>query len=68
MSKVLEYSEYRHFKAVIEKAKKACKNSNYEIENHFEDILDMVEIGSGAKRAVPSRFKNVISKRKSTRE
>ena len=54
MSKVLEYSEYRHFKAVIEKAKKACKNSNYKIEDHFENILEMVAIGSGAKRKTDS--------------
>lgn len=50
LSKALEYSEYRHFLPVIEKAKAACKNSGNEIQNHFEEILDMVEIGSGAKR------------------
>ena len=27
LSKILEYSEYRHFKPVIEKAKMACVNS-----------------------------------------
>jgi len=27
MSKILKYSEYRHFKPVIEKAKESCKNS-----------------------------------------
>ena len=50
MAKVLEYSEYRHFKQVVEKAKEACANSLYKVEDHFEDILDMVTIGSGAKR------------------
>jgi DNA-damage-inducible protein D len=50
LAKVLEYSEYRHFKPVLEKAKKACFNSGYKVENHFEDVLDMVEIGSGAIR------------------
>lgn len=52
--KVLEYTEYRHFLPVIEKAKIACKNSGQSIENHFEDILEMVEIGSGAGRSVDS--------------
>ncbi|MEX1013498.1 MAG: DNA damage-inducible protein D [Waddliaceae bacterium] len=52
LSKALEYSEYRHFLPVIEKAKASCKNSGNEIQNHFEDILDMVEIGSGAKRSL----------------
>lgn len=27
LGKILEYSEYRHFKPVIEKAKEACVNS-----------------------------------------
>lgn len=52
--KVIEYTEYRHFLPVIEKAKIACKNSGQSIENHFEDILEMVEIGSGAGRSVDS--------------
>ena len=48
--KVLEYTEHRHFLPVIEKAKVACANSGQEIHNHFEDILEMVAIGSGAER------------------
>jgi DNA-damage-inducible protein D len=42
LSKILEYSEYRHFLPVIERAKEACKNSGQEIKNHFEDYLEMV--------------------------
>ena len=52
--KILEYTEYRHFLPVIEKAKIACENSGQRIENNFEDILEMVEIGSGAERPVES--------------
>ncbi|HLG38952.1 MAG TPA: DNA damage-inducible protein D, partial [Chitinophagaceae bacterium] len=52
LSKVLEYSEYRHFKPVIEKAKEACKNSGYPVADHFEDVLGMVSIGSGAEREI----------------
>ena len=52
LAKVLEYSEYRHFLPVIDKAKEACKNSGNTIEDHFEDVLEMVEIGSGAKRQI----------------
>ncbi len=50
MAKVLEYSEYRHFLPVIERAKEACKNSAQNVQDHFEDILEMIEIGKGAKR------------------
>jgi len=54
LGKILEYSEYRHFLPVIDKAKIACKNSGQPIENHFEDILVMVSIGSGAERQIDS--------------
>ena len=54
MAKILEYSEYRHFLPVIEKAKEACANSNNNPLDHFEDILEMVSIGSGAERSLKS--------------
>ena len=50
LARILEYSEYRHFKSVIDKAKEACKNSGQRIDDHFEEVLDMVNIGSGASR------------------
>ncbi len=50
LSRILEYSEFRHFKPVIERAKEACKNSGIMVVDHFEDILAMVPIGSGAER------------------
>ncbi len=52
LSSVLEYSEFRHFKPVIERAKEACKNSSNKVSDHFEDILDMIELGKGAKREI----------------
>ena len=52
LAKVLEYSEYRHFQPVIERAKESCRNSGHPVEDHFEDVLDMVDIGSGAKRQI----------------
>ncbi len=52
LSKILVYSEYRHFLPVINKARESCINSNHEASDHFEDILEMVDIGSGAKRKI----------------
>jgi DNA-damage-inducible protein D len=49
---VLGYSDYRNFDQVIDKARIACFNSGQRIDDHFGDITDMVEIGSGAKRSV----------------
>lgn len=54
LAKVLDYAEYRNFQPVIEKAKKSCKNSGHSVEDHFVDMHEMVDIGSGAKREIPS--------------
>lgn len=59
LSKLLEYSEYRHFTPVLERAKEACLHSGHSIDDHFEDVLDMVNIGSGAQR----KLKDVILSR-----
>ncbi len=52
LADVLEYTQYRNFEAVIEKAKLACFNSGHRIEDHFADVSKMVEIGSGAIREI----------------
>jgi len=54
LSKILEYSEFRHFQPVIERAKDACLNSNQPINDHFEDYLEEIEHGKGAKKDYPS--------------
>ena len=54
LAKVLEYSDFRNFISVIEKAKEACENSGHEIENHLVDFTEMVPIGSGAEREFAS--------------
>lgn len=46
----LQYSEWRRFEGVIEKAKDACKNSNINVLDHFVGADKMVKIGSGAVR------------------
>lgn len=50
LSKVLEYSEFRHFLPVIERAKDACTNSGHELADHFEDYLEEIVHGKGAKQ------------------
>lgn len=52
LSSLLDYSRYRDFLPVIEKAKNTLNNLDENIEDHMEDMLHMVEIGSGAKREV----------------
>ena len=52
LMKILEYSEYRFFLPVIKKAMNSCKESNYNISDHFVHVHDMIKIGKGAKRKV----------------
>jgi len=54
MAKVLEYSEYRHFVPVVDKARVACKISGHNVNDHFEEYLDMIEIGKGGLREIES--------------
>jgi DNA-damage-inducible protein D len=51
-SDILGYGDYRNFEGVIEKARMACFNSGYRIEDHFVDVTDMIEIGKGGQRPV----------------
>ena len=49
---VLEYVQWRRFSDAIERAKLACKNSGFAVEDHFADVGKMVDIGSGAERQI----------------
>ena len=52
LQSVLEYTQWRRFFDTIERAKLACANSGYDVDDHFADVGKMVEIGSGAQREV----------------
>lgn len=45
----LEYTEWRNFSKVIEKAKTACDNSDNTISDHFVDVNKIVEAGAASK-------------------
>lgn len=52
LAKILDYTDFRNFLSVIEKAKEACLNSKQQIEDHFVEFNEMVSIGSGAERGL----------------
>ena len=54
LSKRLGYVDFRNFLKVIEKAKKACLNSNNEISDHLVEVTEVVEGGSGVSNPYPS--------------
>lgn len=50
---LLGYGEYwQNFEKVVVKAQMACHQSGQLIADHFSDVTNMVEVGSGALRAV----------------
>ena len=54
LQKALEYKDFRNFEQIIFKAMDSCRNSGQDISDHFGDLTEMVEIGSGAHRAIQS--------------
>lgn len=40
LAKILEYSDYRNFLKVVDKAKTACINSGHDTKEHFVDITE----------------------------
>jgi hypothetical protein len=52
LQELLEYTQWRNFLNVIDKAKDSCKNSGNEVDDHFADVSKMIEIGKGGKREV----------------
>lgn len=54
LAKVLDYSEFRNFLPVIEKAMIACEKSDQLINDHFVEIHEMINLGKGGQRSLPS--------------
>ena len=53
LQKVLEYTQWRKFNGVIEKAINSCKTSNYVASDHFVGTDKMINLGKGGQREVP---------------
>ena len=49
---LFEYRKWERFSNTIDNAKIACKNSGYNVDNHFPVVGKMINIGKGGKRKV----------------
>ncbi len=52
LQELLGYSKWQNFENTINKAKESCKNSKYDVLDHFTDVSKMVSIGSGAEKSI----------------
>jgi DNA-damage-inducible protein D len=52
VQRLLDYTEWRNFLLVVDKAKIACMKSGQTIADHFVDVNKMVQLGSGSQREI----------------
>lgn len=56
LARVLDYADYDKFKAVIEKAKLNCSNTNQPADDHFRHAAEMITIGKGGQREIEAIY------------
>ena len=49
---LLGYTKWENFLNVVSKAKTACEVSGHYVPDHFPDVRNMVELGSGSQRSI----------------
>ena len=52
LQEILEYSEWRNFSKIIEKAKTACEASGHAVLSEFVDVNKLVDVGAGLQRTI----------------
>ncbi len=52
LQNIFNYSEWRNFQKVVDKAKISCESSNNPLADHFVELNKMVGIGSKTKREI----------------
>lgn len=52
LQEILEYTAWQNFTKAIQKAMVACEQSDQDIDDHFIETIEMVSLGSGAKRPI----------------
>jgi len=52
LAEVLEYVQWRNFQKVIDRAVLACKNSGFEVADHFAEVSKTIEMPKNAKKHI----------------
>lgn len=53
LQSVLEYTQWRNFESVIDKAKIACINSGNDVDDHFADLSKTIPMPKTAEKSIP---------------
>jgi len=52
LQEIFNYTEWRNFLKVVEKAKKVCENAGAQVSDHFAGIGKMINLAKGAQREI----------------
>src|SRR5882672_7420447 len=52
IQRLLDYTQWRNFQQVVDKAKTACFKAGQTVSDHFADVSKMIDLGKGAQRQV----------------
>jgi DNA-damage-inducible protein D len=52
LQEIFNYTDWRNFQKVIEKAAQSCANAGEEISDHFVDVNKMIKLAKGAEREI----------------
>ena len=52
LAEILQYKKWENFSKVINRAKLACKNSGYEIDEHFPEVRKTIKMPKTAEKQV----------------
>ena len=62
LARVLNYTDFRNFQSVINKAKEACRNSGQLVEQHLVDFNEVLIAGQGANKKLTRRIMKQVKK------
>ena len=52
LQNLFNYTDWRNFLKVIDKAKESCKNSDNKVSDHFVEVNKMIELAKGDQREI----------------
>jgi DNA-damage-inducible protein D len=55
LSSELDYTEWRNFSKVLDKAKLVCKNSGFDIDDHFVEVNKTIQMPKTASKRRPAQ-------------